>query len=490
MMGESMSRGIPRLAGAVVCAAAAATVLLVAASGAAAGTTSNPWLTDRFLNIAHQGGESEAPSNTMFAFKSAIRDRGADMLELDTQLTQDGVVVVSHDDTVSRITDGPQTRPASQIRDMPLSQVQSYDAGYWFHNGSYSHSDSGATYPYRGIRTGAKPPPPGYTANDFRIPTLQQVLNAFPHTPINIEIKMPKVPGSTLQPGQAFGDCDYSGTDPNTNLCDSIPGATPLADALAHLLNQAPYSSRTDLNVVSFAQQPLEEFHSLAPDVSLAPSEPALSDWALHNIPFTLPESVFQVPPRYNVSGHDIDAPAFLLNNKHAHELGYAVHVYTDGDQDETPQSYKHLIDLGVDGIMTSYPSRLAMYLCLNGIPRPDGSARCARQDPKLKIGVSPQKRAVTVGTTQRYTVKLKNTGAATARRTKVCVQAPPALLGARCKRVGFLAGRTSVTRIFDLTPSNRARNRQFTLRFTGSSTDAANQSASAQLTVRKARSG
>jgi len=482
MTSESTSRALSRLAGVVACATLTSVLFLLGVSHATAGTTSNPWLQDRFLNIAHQGGESEAPSNTMYAFKSAITQRGADMLELDVQLTQDGVIVVSHDDTVSRITDGPQTRPASQIRDMPLSQVQSYDAGYWFHDGSYSHSDPGATYPYRGVRTGAVPPPPGYTADDFRIPTLRQVLNAFPHTPINMEIKMPKVPGNTLSPGQAFGDCDYS----STNLCDSIPGSLPVADALAHLLNQAPYSSRTDLNVVSFAQEPLEEFHSLAPEVSLAPSQPALSDWALSNQPFDLPESVFQVPPRYNVGGHDIDAPAFLLNNKHAHELGYAVQVFTDGDQDETPQSYQHLIGLGVDGIMTSYPSRLATYLCLNGIPRPDGSARCPRQDPKLKIGVSPQTKTVTPGTKQRFTVNLKNTAAATALRTKICVDAPPALMGARCKRIGSLDGRTSVTRNFDLTPASGAAGRSFALHFTGSATGVDDQTATAHLTVKR----
>ena len=43
----------------------------------------NPWLEKRFLNIAHQGGEDEAPSNTMYAFKSAVNEAHADMLELD-----------------------------------------------------------------------------------------------------------------------------------------------------------------------------------------------------------------------------------------------------------------------------------------------------------------------------------------------------------------------------------------------------------------------
>ena len=47
----------------------------------------NPWRGFGFLNMAHQGGEDEAPSNTLFAFKTAVSDRGADMLELDVNLT-------------------------------------------------------------------------------------------------------------------------------------------------------------------------------------------------------------------------------------------------------------------------------------------------------------------------------------------------------------------------------------------------------------------
>lgn len=48
----------------------------VLAAPAAAQGDGNPWLTNRFLNMAHQGGELEAPSNTMYALKSAIAERG------------------------------------------------------------------------------------------------------------------------------------------------------------------------------------------------------------------------------------------------------------------------------------------------------------------------------------------------------------------------------------------------------------------------------
>ena len=49
----------------------------------------NPWLKKRVLNIAHQGGEDEFPSNTLYAFQRSVR-AGADMLELDVGVTRDG----------------------------------------------------------------------------------------------------------------------------------------------------------------------------------------------------------------------------------------------------------------------------------------------------------------------------------------------------------------------------------------------------------------
>jgi len=73
--------------------AAFALVLALASSAAAA---DNPWLKLRVLNIAHQGGEDEFPSNTLYAFHKAM-DAGADMLELDVGVTKDNHVVVMHD---------------------------------------------------------------------------------------------------------------------------------------------------------------------------------------------------------------------------------------------------------------------------------------------------------------------------------------------------------------------------------------------------------
>ena len=84
----------------------AGAVLLVAAGPAGAAT--NPWIEKTPLDIAHQGGEDEFPSNTMYAFERSLQV-GADMLELDVGVTKDGQVVVMHDTTVDRTTNGHGT---------------------------------------------------------------------------------------------------------------------------------------------------------------------------------------------------------------------------------------------------------------------------------------------------------------------------------------------------------------------------------------------
>jgi glycerophosphoryl diester phosphodiesterase len=343
---------------------------LGAANARAVAPDPNPWLDRHFLNIAHQGGEDEAPSNTMFAFKSAVAARGADMIELDVQLTKDGHLVVIHDDTVTRTTDGPATRPASQIRDMTLAQVQALDAGYWFRPGSYSHDPAipPEEFVYRGIRTGEKRPPKGYKAEDFRIPTLREVLDAFPTTPVNIEIKIPKI-------------CD-GGIE-----CDNPVLGIPTAQALATLLDEPAYSSRTDLIVVSFSDLLLEVFHLAddAPQVALAPGVAGVATYALTGVPPTPDVAAFQVPPKQN----GLAVPEMLLNpppaGQDAHGDGYAVHVWPNGEEPESEASYARLIALGIDGYMSSEPSRLHAFLCANGIPHPDGSDRCPKKKPRGK---------------------------------------------------------------------------------------------------------
>jgi glycerophosphoryl diester phosphodiesterase len=73
--------------------------------------------------IAHRGGTVHAPENTLAAFRAAI-EKGASWLEFDVQMTRDGELVVIHDVTVNRTTDG-----TGAVRDMTLAQIRALDAG-------------------------------------------------------------------------------------------------------------------------------------------------------------------------------------------------------------------------------------------------------------------------------------------------------------------------------------------------------------------------
>ena len=82
----------------------------------------------------HRGYSSRAPENTMAAFEAAL-EHGSPRIELDVQMTADGVAVVTHDTSLRRCTGYN-----ANIYDLPYTQVQQLDAGRWFHRqftGSY-----------------------------------------------------------------------------------------------------------------------------------------------------------------------------------------------------------------------------------------------------------------------------------------------------------------------------------------------------------------
>jgi glycerophosphoryl diester phosphodiesterase len=77
-----------------------------------------------FTVIGHRGGRTYAPENTLAAFRNAIQ-MGSVWLEFDVQMTRDGVLVVMHDDTVDRTTNGH-----GAVADLTLDQIRALDAGH------------------------------------------------------------------------------------------------------------------------------------------------------------------------------------------------------------------------------------------------------------------------------------------------------------------------------------------------------------------------
>ena len=244
------------------------------AAFAAPAQAANPWIQKRApLNIAHQGGEDEFPSNTMYAFRKALR-AGADMLELDIGVTKDDKVIVMHDTTVDGKTNGSGTVASKTLR-----QLKRLDAAYWFAPGRddhYGHDHPRKAYRFRGIATGKRPAPKGFRARDFRVPTLARVLRAFPDVPINIEIK---------------------GRTPDEETAEYVRNA----EVLAGLLED---TKRRDLIVVSFRQEAVDRFHELVPKIDLAPGIAGASNWILGGGSPGPGVAAFQVPITFKFGEH------------------------------------------------------------------------------------------------------------------------------------------------------------------------------------------
>ncbi len=80
------------------------------------------------LIIAHRGASGLAPENTLPAFEKAL-EIGVDRIEMDLRQTIDGEVVVIHDKTIMRTTNG-----WGSVRKLSLNRIKRYSAGAWFHH--------------------------------------------------------------------------------------------------------------------------------------------------------------------------------------------------------------------------------------------------------------------------------------------------------------------------------------------------------------------
>lgn len=115
--------------------------------------------------IGHRGNRAHAPENTIESFAQAVA-LGADAIEFDVHMSADGIPVVHHDPALARTTDG-----TGEIARMTFADLRRADAGARF------TKDGGKTFPYRGM--------------GHRIPSFEEVVEAFPTMPLLIEIKAP-----------------------------------------------------------------------------------------------------------------------------------------------------------------------------------------------------------------------------------------------------------------------------------------------------------
>lgn len=235
------------------------------------------------IGMAHRGGAREAPENSLRAFRKAV-SLGFGYVETDVRATADGVPVVFHDETLQRVTDR-----VGRIRDLPFKEVKKAHIG-----------------------------------NAERVHSLKEVLDHFPGTRFNIDIKE----DNALEP-------------------------------VLDLLTRSDYLDR--VCVASFSWSRLRAVRSRFGDAvctSLAPQEvtalvarstlgpmSAAAGFAFPKGPICA-----QVPRRSGAI--PVVTQRFLRT---AHQRDWPVHVWTIND----PDQMNSLLDMGVDGIITDRPSVL-----------------------------------------------------------------------------------------------------------------------------------
>lgn len=289
----------------------------------------------------HRGARGLAPENTLAAFDTAL-SLGVDTLELDTVLTRDGIVVVSHDATLNpNLTRDAAGRwidpPGAAIRSLTLAELQRHDVG---------RLKPGTRY--------ADGQPDQRAADGERIPTLAQVFERVKargdtRVRFNIETKL-----SPLAP-------------------ELTPAPEEFVRALLAVIDAQGLRGRVSLQ--SFDWRTLRAAQRLAPEVPTVALS-AQQSW-LDNVAdprwtdgLALADAG-SVPKLVKVAGAAVWSPYFgdltAESLAQARTLGLKVVVWTVND----PAAIERLLALGVDGIISDRPDRVRSAMAARGMALP-----------------------------------------------------------------------------------------------------------------------
>lgn len=224
------------------------------------------------LVIAHAGSELY-PHDTLYALKEYAAME-VDVLEMDLHMTADGEIILIHDDTVDRTTDG-----SGDVREMTLAEVQALDAGWYWTKDEQS-------YPFRG--------------QGIMIPRLEEVFETFPDTPMIIEIKQ-----------------------------DSPPMAAPLCELIRE------YGMENKVMVASSREIAMGEFRSNCPEVATSATRAEVKEFVIRGFlllggTITPAYEALHVPEKDN--NIPVVTPLFLW---FAHNRNLQVHIWTINEAEE-----------------------------------------------------------------------------------------------------------------------------------------------------------
>lgn len=283
----------------------------------------NPFISqDGFpLVMAHAGGKGVYPDNTMAAFRYSF-DLGVDVLEMDVQLTKDGIPVLLHGQN--------ETGNAIQHSNCDLLVwEEAYQNLYQTCNFGYQYQETDGSYLYRDMTV-----PQWQDANVY-LPKLEELFVEFGDDILyNIEIK-------------ADGDAPREET----------------ADAVIALIEQYELEDKVLLATAfdDISAYIVDNY----PDILLSTSVGSSIDMVVNIYTLT---TIFRGKPKYAAMqvplSYDLPVIGDFSTNRwmiihNLHQQNMAMHFWTVNDEEEM----KKLIDQGVDGIITDYPERLMSLL-------------------------------------------------------------------------------------------------------------------------------
>jgi len=272
---------------------------------------------NKVLVMAHGGGQGYFPSNTMSAFLNSY-NLGVDVLEMDVQMTKDGILVLRHGENKT-----------GNIKAMSNCDTviwkENYNYLYETCNFGYNYQDEEGNYPYRDMTHEE------WVEAKVYLTKLEELFIEFGDTILyNIEIK-----------------------------ADADAPRTETADALYELLVE--YELLEETLVATTFDDISKYIVENYPEVILSTSQKEAQNVIIPTYTFT---SIFYTPDQYAAVQIPVSfdlpvinelnlATGLLINTLHRHNM--AVHYWTIND----PDKMRTLIELGADGIITDYPDVL-----------------------------------------------------------------------------------------------------------------------------------
>ncbi|RDW16215.1 glycerophosphodiester phosphodiesterase [Oceanobacillus chungangensis] len=242
----------------------------------------------KMINTAHRGASGHAPENTMTSFQKGFEMK-ADYIEIDVQMTMDGELVIIHDTTVDRTTNG-----TGYVGELTFEEIRNLDAGSWFND--------------------------DYTGEI--VPTFEEVLDAF-HGKIGIliELKAPELyPGIEEEVAKTLKDRNMHKPNNKKIIIQSFNHESMKKSK--ELLPGVPHGVLAGLSWAGITDEQLAEFASYA-------------DYFNPNMNIVTPSLVGRV--------HEADMMIFPYTSRSQKQANHLINLNVDGIVTDYPEHvYSH----------------------------------------------------------------------------------------------------------------------------------------------------